>query len=159
MALHYIVDGYNVIKKTTFLNHSKLQDARDALLSFVYKNRPQGSFNNKITIVFDGRDDVLGFKHNYDFSIIFTKNETADDRIKSMIDKTPNPKNVIVVSDDKDIKFYCRSRGAIIFSVNDFLRKARKKSNVSKTRKGEISELSVLERRKINAELSKIWLK
>ncbi|MBL7131590.1 MAG: NYN domain-containing protein [Candidatus Omnitrophica bacterium] len=159
MALHYIVDGYNVIKKTAFLNHKKLKDARDALLSFIDKYRPHGSYNNQITVVFDGRDDIFGFKHNYDFCIIFTRNESADDRIKSLIDKTSNPKNIIVVSDDKDIKFYCRSQGAKILGVDDFIKKAYKKFNTSRTSNTEFFELSVWERKKINDELSRIWLK
>lgn len=159
MALHYVVDGYNVIKKTPFLNHQKLKDSRDALLNLIYINRPQGSRSNKITVVFDGRDDVLNFKHHYDFSILFTRKESADDRIKHIIDKAVNAKNIIVVSDDKDVKLYCRPRGARVFSVEDFLGKARKKQTVSRSRDLDASELSALERKKINDELSKIWLK
>ena len=135
MALHYIVDGYNVIKKTTFLNHKKLQDARDSLLSFVYIHRPQSSHNNQITVIFDGREDVFNYKQNYDFGIFFTRNESAANRIKSMIEKAPNPKNIVVVSEDKVVKLYCRSRGTRIFSVDDFLKKGKDKTKKSESRK------------------------
>jgi predicted RNA-binding protein with PIN domain len=159
MALHYIVDGYNVIKKTPFLNHKKLKDARDALLSFIYKHRPHGSYNNQITVVFDGRDDVLNFAHGYDFGIIFTRNESADDRIKLLAEKSENIKNVVVVTDDKDIKFYCSSRGARVFQVTEFIKKAYSKVKPNKTTDIESIELSGFERKKINDELGKIWLK
>lgn len=158
MALHYIVDGYNVIKKTPFLNHKKLKDARDALLDFIYKNRPQGSQVNQITVVFDGRDDVFNFKQKHDLPVLFTRSESADDLIKSMIDKAVNTKNIVVVSEDKDIKLYCRSRGARIFSVDDFLNKARKNQNKSKVSDADSREISFLEKNKINEELIKLWL-
>ena len=159
MAVHYIVDGYNVIKKTPFLDHKKLKDSRDALLNLIYINRPHGSHSNKITVVFDGRDDVLNFKHHYDFPIVFARKESADDKIKQIIDKAVNVKNIVVVSDDKDIKLYCRPRGARVLSVEEFLGKARKKQIPAKRRYLDASELSVLEIKKINDELSKLWLK
>ncbi|MDD5005459.1 MAG: NYN domain-containing protein [Candidatus Omnitrophica bacterium] len=159
MPLHYIVDGYNVIKRTGFLNHKKLRDARNALLGFIDKYRPHGSYKNKITVVFDGRDDVFGFRNNHDFGVIFSKNESADNLIKSLVDKTSNPRNIIVVSDDKEIIFHCRSQGAEILTTDDFVRKAYKKTDTAKTNNTEFSELSFAERKKINDELSQIWLK
>lgn len=159
MALQYIVDGYNVVKKSPFLNYKKLKDSRDAFLSFIDKYRPQGSRNNKITVVFDGREDVIGFRHNYDFSVIFTKNESADSFIKSAVDKAQHPKNIVVISDDKDIKFYCRAQGAKILEVKDFIKKGCKKIDGPKTRNSDFSEISSLQRQKINEELSQIWLK
>ena len=159
MALHYILDGYNVINKTAFLNHKKLRDARDALLSFIDTYRPQGSFNNRITVVFDGKEGIAGFAHRYDSCVVFTKNESADTRIKSLVDKSSNAKNIIVVSDDKDIIFYCRYQGAKILPVDDFIKKAHKKTKSNKAKGAELFELSVLDRKKINDELKKIWLK
>ena len=44
-------------------------------------------------------------------------------------------------------------------SVDDFLKKAHKNTNISRPRNKEVSGLSVLERKKINDELSRIWLK
>lgn len=158
MALHYIVDGYNVIKKTTFLNHKKLRDARDALLDYIYIHRPHGSHNNQITVIFDGRDDVFNYRQNYSFGIFFTRNESADDRIKAMIEKAPNAKTIVVVSEDKDIKLYCRARGARIFSVSDFLKKGQSKIRKSNVQRLDASEIPVSERKKINDELSKVWL-
>ncbi|MFH1621991.1 MAG: NYN domain-containing protein [Candidatus Omnitrophota bacterium] len=159
MALHFIVDGYNVINKVPFLNRKKLRDARDALLSFIYINRPHGSINNKITVVFDGKEDVLNFKSNYDFPVVFAKKESADDHIKQIVENAPNPKTIIIVSDDKDIMLFCRSQGARILSVNDFIKKPNKKTKTTKDLDKDFFELSYLERKKINEELSKIWLK
>ena len=158
MALHYIVDGYNVIKKTAFLNHKKLKDARDALLSFIDKYRPHGSYKNQITVVFDGREGVFNFNQNCDFSVIFSKKESADSCIKSLVDKASNPRNITVVSDDKDIVFYCRAQGSGVLAVDDFVKKVDKKLKIAKIQKSEFSELSVLERKKINDEMSQIWL-
>lgn len=159
MALHYLIDGYNVIKKIDFLNYKKLKDAREALLRFIDRNTPQGSPNNKVTIVFDGKDDVFSFSHNYDFNVIFTKNESADTCIKSLVDKASNPKNFIIVSDDRDIILHCRAQGAKILAVVDFIKKGYKKNMSLRTQDKEFSELSIVEQRKINEELAKLWLK
>ena len=159
MAVHYIIDGYNVINKISFLNCRKLRDSRDALLKFIDLRHPQGSRSNKITVVFDGRDGVFNFNCNYGSSIVFTKNTSADDYIKSFVEQSGNPKNIVVVSDDKDIMFYCRSKGAMIMAVIDFIKKGYKTSNTSKQKDGDFSEISYLERKKINDELSRIWLK
>lgn len=156
--MHYIIDGYNVIKKTLFLDHRKLRHARDALLKFIDICRPQGSHNNKITVVFDGRDGFFNFKHSCESNVIFTKNESADDCIKSLVDKATNSKTIRIVSDDKDIIFYCRCRGADIISVRDFIEKGCRKLNESKNKAEDFSELSINERKKINEELRKVWL-
>ena len=128
MALHYIIDGYNVINRVNFLNYKKLQDARDALLSFIDKYRPQGS--NKITVVFDSKVEVFGSKCKFDVEVIFTKNESADEYIKLLVSNAVNPKDIRVVTDDNDIRFFCRSYGAVILSTGEFTKKISAKINL-----------------------------
>ena len=159
MGLHYIIDGYNVIHKTPFLDHEKLKDAREALLRFIDKYRPQGSPKNKITVVFDGKDNFLNFPSQFDTHIVFTKGESADDYIKSFVDRSRNPKNLRIVSNDKDLVLYCRSAGSSIISVDIFIKSCCNKKNLRKRKTEGFFELTFLERKKINEELSKIWLK
>ena len=121
MAVHYIIDGYNVVKQVHFLTGLKLRDGRDGLVRFIEQYRPQGSRRNQVTIVFDGSDEVDAPQIPSSVRVLFSKRESADDKIKRMVETSRNPRCLIVVSDDKAIKFYCRAAGAACMSVKDFL--------------------------------------
>jgi len=155
MSLHYILDGYNIIKQMPSLTKIKLRDSRGALTSFIELYHPQGSKKNKVTIVFDGSKNVASYKHNYPFDVLFTRDESADDRIRKIIQRSKNPKNVVVVTDDKELRFFVRSLSAQTLSVSDFLSKA--KGDTKKTQ--DEKRLSFSTKEKITGELRKIWLK
>jgi len=135
MSVHYIIDGYNVVKQVTFLSGKKLRTGREGLVRFIEQYSPQGSKRNEVTIVFDGQSEVISPSMKTDIRVIFSRNESADDVIKRMIEKASSPGQYIVVSDDKAIAFYCRSIGAKGLAVKDFIastglnKKARKKNN------------------------------
>ncbi len=57
MSIHYLLDGYNIIHQMpAALDLTKLEDQRRHLIRFVEQHRPQGSANNRVTIIFDGED-------------------------------------------------------------------------------------------------------
>lgn len=95
--------------------------------------------------------------------VIFTKNESADDKIKKIVQNAQHPKQIVVVTDDKDIKFFVRSLGAKVISVADFLKKAQ--STASNPTLGESQKqreqkrISRVEGDKITSEMKEIWLK
>ena len=164
MALHYIIDGYNVIKQVPAWSNCELKEARDSFLKFIQINKIAGSVRNKITVVFDG-------KNNYAFSsssrvqlsresvidIVFSKSITADEQIIEIIKLIKNPRNVVLVSDDKQLRISGRSYGAQLMSVADFLKRGRQdKTKVCDSGK---CGLSAHQARKITQELEKIWLK
>ena len=161
MSLHYIIDGYNVVKQVTFLTGKKLRDGREGLVRFIEQYRPQGSKRNEVTIVFDGKTEVISHSMKTEIRVIFSRNESADDVIKRMIEKASNPGQYIVVSDDKAIAFYCRSIGAKGLSVKDFIantglhKKPRKKNSYQP----ESKELSQDIADKITEDLKKLWVK
>ena len=155
MSLHYILDGYNVISQTRF-SKPKLKDSRQTLIRFIEILRPQGSRQNKVTVVFDGKKDMFSPPFRSEVKVVFSRNESADEWIKKYVEKTARPKNCVVVTDDKEIKFFVRALGAKVISVKDFTGNTRKKFSP------KIKEEKVLssgEARKITKELEKIWLK
>lgn len=159
MSLNYIIDGYNVVKQVSFLTGKKLRSGREGLVRFIERYRPQGSKRNEVTIVFDGKADVESPKMKTDIRVIFSKNESADDVIKRMIEKAANPRQYVVVSDDKAVAFYCRSIGAKWLVVKDFiantgLKKPQKKSSY----KPEPKELPQDVADKITEDLKKLWV-
>lgn len=158
MSLHYILDGYNIIKHSDFLSVKILKDARDALIRFIIDKKPCGSNKNNVTVVFDGISDAsLSDSENKKIEILFTRSNSADNRIKKIVEEATNPKRIMVVSDDKEIQFFIKSCGARPMSVAEFISKGkpviRPKKDLPKI------ELSFQEVNQINRELAKVWLK
>ncbi len=113
MSLHYLLDGYNILKQIPAFRDLPLEDGREGLLRWIDHSRPQGSVNNQVTVVFDGHPDHFGALGSQgEIRVIFSDGCSADDKIKLMVEEDVDQKNCVVVSDDKDIFLYARSLGA-----------------------------------------------
>ncbi len=160
MSLHYIIDGYNVIKQVRFLMDKKLRGGRDGLLKLIERYRLQGSIRNEVSVVFDGKADVISPQIQTSLQVIFSKNETADEKIKRQVERSSNPRRIVVVSDDKQLTFYCRSLGAKIKSVKEFLNRALSAKGVrrdmTEDHKPELNSDIAIE---ITEYLKSVWLK
>jgi len=88
--------------------------------------------------------------------VIFSQAESADERIKKLLGLIPNPKNVVVVSDDKEIVFFAKACRAKSESVETFLSFQDKLARI----KNELpeQEITYSQMHKINEELKKLWL-
>ena len=167
MALHFILDGYNVIKQTALFADKKLEDGRNALLKLIESQKPQGSIKNKVTVVFDGQPGFVGDTGKFFADVIFSCNETADDKIKHLVHEQKNRKSIVVVTNDRGIRYYVRSLGAKILKVEEFLVKVfdshsgkKKHGNSREIKvKGSSKGISKTLEHKINSEFKKIWLK
>lgn len=128
------------------------------LVRDIESGRPQGSAKNKVTLVFDGRQGRAQPIQSTAVDVIFTLDETADDRIIRMVQQSGNSRNLIVVTDDRGIQYAVRAAGAKLSSVKDFLLKMR-----GETPKGTASSSAkVINQKvadKINEELKAVWLK
>jgi len=165
MSLQYLIDGYNIINHSQFNRHlnAKIKDRHAFLLEFIRVKKLCGSPNNKIIVVFDGYPPVLYLRQNkVNLDVVFAKNETADERIKRMVEQSGNPKNIVVVSDDKEIKFFIKSMGAQYISVEEFIRGQdtegflKRKDTEASDLKPELTQRQIYS---INQELRKIWLR
>jgi predicted RNA-binding protein with PIN domain len=141
----------------------KLEDQRLCLIRFVEVKNPQGSQTNKITIVFDGKSDVFSPPVNSFVKVLFSSDETADDKIKRMVASSSNAKNIIVVTNDRAIQYAVKATGAKVLSVENFLKKAegrkRGSSNVSgKSKKEVFKNIPRSVEQEINQELKDVWL-
>ncbi len=160
MSLHYIIDGYNVIKQVSFLTGKKLRSGREGLVRFIERYRPHGSSRNKVTLVFDGQADVSSPQLKSQVIVIFSKGESADDKIKRMVERSKNPKLIVVVTDDKEIMFCCRSIGATVSSVREFINSStiRKKANQEYVSEEKLDLDSSIAQR-ITEDLKNLWVK
>lgn len=168
MSLQFIIDGYNLIKRTPQSSrvskypkfgdqNDSLENLRSALIRLIKAHRPCGKITNRITIVFDARDQSVAdtYKEDQGIGIIFSKN--ADDKIKRLVQESKNPKNVVVVTDDKDIQFYIKQYNAQVRSTEEFFKKFS--SADTKVSPDDKPLLSPLEAIKITEEMRKLWLK
>ena len=164
MSLHYLLDGYNISNQLPIKSLDKLEDQRKNLVSFIERNRPQGSVRNKVTIVFDGRAGIEYQQMSVSVEVVFSKDEIADNKIRSIVEKARNKKNIIVVTDDREIQYAVKANGAKVLSVKDFLAQGNK-SQASRTSNRKRSSKNEKQKRiprviefQITSEMKKIWL-
>jgi predicted RNA-binding protein with PIN domain len=138
-------------------------------LEFIRTQKPCGSSKNKVTVIFDGYPPAV-FKAGYDYpqaEIIFSRDSSADDMIMAILEKAMNCRVIVVVSDDKQIKFFAKAYRAKAIGIEEFLKPtipearliSRKKK--FKTKKADLlkPELSCSQITKINKELESLWLR
>lgn len=104
----------------------RLEEWRQELLRFIERRRPQGSLANKVTVVFDGQPEVFGWPpagSASDVKVIFSRGQSADEEIKAVVAGSALRKNMVVVTDDRDIQYAVRALGARVCGVSEFLGK------------------------------------
>ena len=123
MAIHIIIDGYNLIRQSpelAGLDRQDLQLGRDALVEMLvaYKKLKR----HQITVVFDGaaqpslygsRDRVKGIAIRYSQG-----GERADDLIRRMAQQERS--RALVVSSDREVMSAAESAGATVVSSAAF---------------------------------------
>lgn len=123
MAIHIIIDGYNLIRQSrelAELDRQDLQLGRDALVDILagYKKLKP----HKITVVFDGpaetslygsRDRVKGIAMRYSHG-----GESADDVIRRMARQ--EKAQALVVSSDREVMTAAESAGATVMDSAAF---------------------------------------
>ena len=123
MAIHIVVDGYNLIKQSSVLSRldrMDMEEGRDELIARLaaYKKVKR----HRITVVFDGcKGGGLRQERTREkgISIIFSKKgEEADDIIKRTV-KVIREKALVVTSDREIVEFSER-HGATVISSGEF---------------------------------------
>ncbi len=166
MSLHFILDGYNLVKQDAHLAVLKLEAGRMGLLRQIEERELQGSQSNPVTVVFDGQ--IGGTQHerySSGIGVIYTSAESADDWIKRFVEDSPTPKNIVVVTDDRDIRHFVRALGAAIMASREFLEgRGSRRREADKARKlkkihADKKDLSSILEHKITTEMTQLWLK
>lgn len=127
MALHVLIDGYNLIRQSpelSLLDARDIQDGRNALLTYLAKYKKVKG--HKITVVFDGWKGSGTYRESKEIikgiNVIFSPlGVEADDIIKRLARK--NRERAVVVSSDRDITDFAETQQATSMSSQDFLNK------------------------------------
>jgi predicted RNA-binding protein with PIN domain len=123
MAVHVVVDGYNVIRQSTSLREEEklsLEHGREALIEKLrqYK-RIKG---HRITVVFDGAEKITVAEEKTQqkgIKIIYSRQgRTADSVIRRIC--RDQGENVVVVTADGELASYAQSRGSVVMTSEEF---------------------------------------
>ena len=134
MALHLIVDGYNLLAQTGRIGagtslHSEM--ARESLLRDLAAYRQRKS--HAITVVFDGWQRGWGTEqreHRLGLEIIFSRRgEKADQVIQRLAAEFRSA--CAVVSSDREIIDVARAQGAFVMKAQEFVGKLQGPSSVT----------------------------
>lgn len=164
MPLHYIIDGYNVINHRSFAaGRRKINSPQFALIDLIRIKRLCGSLKNRITVVFDGYCNEVAFNYrDKDIKVIFSGEQTADDKIKILIEKSADIRNIIVISEDREIVSFGKAAGCSCRNITEFIEGRSGSSKKNKNACGEKNlskeDLNYSQAGKINEELRKLWL-
>jgi predicted RNA-binding protein with PIN domain len=159
MSLHYVIDGYNVIRHASFVSKASSSPA-GALISCIRNKRLCGSLKNKVTLVFDGYPTMSNpYQPSGDCEVLFSQDESADDRIRYIVEHIANPKIVIVVTDDRSVQFHAKAAGASIIGVEEFITAKEESAQRKSEREDSKPEISSVDSDRINKEFRKLWLK
>jgi len=132
MALHLIVDGYNLLAQTgrigagTNLNSEM---AREALLQDLAAYRQRKS--HAITVVFDGWQQGWGTEqreHRLGLEIIFSRRGEKADQVIQRLAAEFGPA-CAVVSSDREIIEFAGAQGAFVMKAQEFIGKLREGPN------------------------------
>jgi predicted RNA-binding protein with PIN domain len=158
MSLHYVIDGYNVVRHASFAVKGHASPAV-SLIQCIRNNRLCGSMKNRVTIVFDGYPTMSNPQQPLsDCEVVFSQDESADDRIRFMVEHIANPKIVIVITDDRSVQFHAKAAGAAVCGVEEFITSKEASAAVKRQKADLKPELSTLDAARINNELRKLWL-
>ncbi len=118
------VDGYNLLHKISRLERlmkSNPDAARRGLVEFVRK-RMRGK--GQIMIVFDGHGEVIGGGNA--ISVVYSLTRTADDWIRFNLERDSQPRMVLVISSDNEVRAHAAVCGAHLMSSQEFIADQRR---------------------------------
>jgi uncharacterized protein len=123
MAIHLIIDGYNLIRQSPELLAQESQDlslGRDALLEKLAAYRRLKK--HAVTVVFDGWEagEFMGNRDRFQGMLIIysRRGEKADEVIKRLADR--ERERALIISSDREIIDHAERVGAAVMSADEF---------------------------------------
>ena len=152
MSLHYYIDAYNLLHSTDRWDDIPRSARREYFLEALEKEGLTGSAHNSVTVVFDGHGPRLGAVKLSFVRVFFSGDKDADTVIKEQVEESPNPRNAVVVTNDRSIQKFVKGAGAKVVSCEEFLHVRASRKTRRGSEKPDPSSTSAL-----NAELSRLW--
>lgn len=152
MSLHYIVDGYNALHTSEQWSEVPRDRQREQFLKYLDVSGIAGSERNRLTIVLDGYAAKLKEMMFHRLQLVFSGDRDADSVIKDFVSEMTNPREAVVVTNDRAIQSAVKAMGARIMPCEEFFRlRSAKKSSEKREKMDSESAASV------NRELKRLW--
>ncbi len=168
-----IIDGYNVIKRTRFLDRKidrSLRASREELISIVAEYGLRKSFFDEVFLVFDGKSEkatICDSVKSSNIKLVYSSaSVSADDEIRSFLMKfTRGSWKISVVSDDNYVTNSARAWGADVIPTKEFMHRVgrhvrRCHPTSAKPRDNAGADDKVIDdkmRHEVADELKRIW--
>jgi hypothetical protein len=119
---HYVLDGHNILHRGDLAKQS-IKARPDLAMNALILRCQQIVTGKKSTcsVFFDGAPPGNVNTHTRNVHVAFSYDRSADSLIKSLIERSKNPRTLIVVSDDAEIQRFARAHSCTIQSVSVFL--------------------------------------
>jgi predicted RNA-binding protein with PIN domain len=155
--LTFVIDAFNVIHKIKELRNS--HNPHHDFICFCKSRRLTGSLNNRVIIVFDGkfREDIVFHERNW--KVLFSDSRSADELIVERVSQIKKAREVVVVSDDRELQSKVKASGGKIKKVDEFIKIAKKPAPKIKPASANKKNISYTLQREITEEMRRIWLK
>ena len=137
---HYIIDGNNLIGKIPALKklHRRNKGQSAEKLAFLL-GRYFSRKKFKVSLHFDG---FPGEKINAGgIKIFYSTNQTADEKIKKEIERSRNPRNIILVTSDNNLAEFGRVCSCRVIRSEDFSKQLSTNSTIDEE-KSRIDEIN-----------------
>ena len=127
---HFIIDGNNLIGKTSVLQKLQKKDKQSSRerLAYMLESYFINNKNNKISLHLDGFQNAAIKVQN--IKIIYSGKKTADDQIKIQIENEKNRRNIVVVTSDHNLREFAKVCGCEWRSSEDFSKEILSRSVV-----------------------------
>lgn len=116
----YIVDGNNVMGQTPGWHRDKSKSRRTLLEKLAAFARAK---NARLTVVFDGAPDQVAPDGSvfYGVKVLYAeRGSDADTRIERLVETSPDPRGLTVVTSDRHLAFLVKSRGVSVIRSGEF---------------------------------------
>jgi len=145
-VIHYILDGHNILHQDPGVKRTLSSDPSHAINGLISRShRFIAGKSNKCTICFDGHPPGDINTNIKNIQVTFSYNRDADSLIKSLIARSNNPKNIVVISDDTEIQRFARVHSCGIISTSQFLNQRRFGPEQDSIDKPDTDDLSIQE--------------
>ncbi len=143
---HFILDGHNILFKDNYPKNRVSGDPANAFNKLIFRcQRLISGKSKKCTVFFDGAppgDIITGINN---VQVTFSYNRSADNLIKSLIARSKNPRNLIIVSDDAEIQKFARVHSCELLSVKRFLTETLQSGESADPEKPTTDDMSIEE--------------
>lgn len=151
--MYYLIDGYNLIF-SLIQSKDSLQTLRQKVIHSLQKQFAVRKISG--TLVFDGahrRDEESGLSYSSPLIIAYApKGQSADEYIVNLIEMAKNPKEMVVITNDRGLILHAKSHGAKTQSNSAFIHWLHKKKKKGKEIEPKDTEQNIIRLLKIFEE-------